>query len=1791
MADRPGRGSDVLADPMVLAIDGPGEDDDAGGDAAPSLLPGAPQPPGGAGAEGGAEGGAAAAAEGGRPRGMQRSLSMAKHHLQQASQVIETTLLEALDERGKLHPVPLDVAASKLEVGGLELSVEVEGAWERAQLAAHPTPKHRKSPEKGKAAKAKYETRRSSSAMDDGPCVRRAAAALIATQVLEFVVIISIVVNTVILAAQHPNNDYSASANTAMESIDLALTCVFTVEMAIRIAAHGFNTAAQPGQPAYFHEGWNRLDFFVVIISWVSVIYDLAQPSGADGNLSGLLQSLSALRLLRFLRVIKSVPFFADVGAILATLGDSVAQSANILGFLFFVFLVAGIVGIQMFSGMLAYRCSVTPPAPDLTGWDRPAGGDGGMGLGIQHRHCFPTPPADPDSRTPENLCSATDCPGVLVYPDHDADREPVLANNTSAGCPKCFQDHGSCQGEEMCWKFGNPGFGYHGFDNIVMAWGTIFIWMTQLYWWETAYIIENSDAGVSSTIAWYSGFLIVVMLAFLTVNMFVAVITNTFAAARAQAAVDDVHEKLVPVFVHVRHTDRTHKSLDSWVTTTIKGQRSVGELKEVLARKFNLPKKSTKVFLGQLKEDDVYNVGEVKLVPDVDRRWGFPTRQMADEEELSESLLQEKTRRETKHERMEDAKEANKMYSTDQRDLRGTPAEAEMISPHRTLELKWKPPFYRVRFLHKIATSSLFETLVMVAIMANTCSLMFEGAEPKPPDAPMDALKVAEFVFTGVFVVEMLCKIFGMGMLNYLYTPVNCLDCLIVLLGVVSMISEIMPGSSVARLVRVFRVARVTRVGRVTRLFQMIESMRELILNVGRSSTTILNVVLVIIFTLTVQAIIGVQCFGGTFPASYTASYIPRRNFETFGRGWLLAFQTMTGDDWSNQMYAYMNVANPLGTFLFFAFCFVMTNYILLNLFVAVILENFELAEDEKVQKQADAEKEVWRSMLEHFIMGGSADVTTLGGAEKPQLKRAHSVKRNASAAAAKSPFAQFKQSQGESHHDWTCVSPIRWCIKGCIKGSFSCYTEQIQDGVRNVADKIPRCQDDNALCCSISEGNDSSLCLFHGRVKEKRIMVTNEFGEEVEEIVMEYSHPVRNFFERLENNKWFERFILLTIVLSSVALAWAGPPGSKDGLELWDGALATDVLDASNLVFFVIFVVEMAIKVIANGFLFTPDAYLMGGWNRLDFIVILFGVVDYATDQTGSMGRILRMGRCLRPLRMINKNEGMKKIITAVLQSISTNIGVMVLATTMYIIFSILGVQLFGGRFKYCSCDWAVGPSVWLENATMVLVDGEEVTGMNDTMLCLTSSTVTTSNGTKYHESTLPNVHTVPALVESNATVEACAWMNKPYRFDTFGYASESLFTASTLAGWTDIMEASLDVTHFYQQPQAFANPVAVVYWVLFVFMMGVFFTNLFVGVLVDHMNRSDGTALMTQEQLEWSDLHATTRHIKPAFRVLVPSSSLLRRLALRFVSDPLWDRLSSAAIIGNVAVMMLEFEGNPDWYFEFLESVNTGFLIFFSVECVLKLLAVGPVLYWTDSWNKFDIIVVAGSWVAMVIEVEGVQATRAFRAFRIALILKGSFGNSLRSLFGTLIMSVQPCMNIITLLLLQFSLFSILGMQLFAPPTNNTAEDWSLNLTRLPEFGQVQQTSMSNFLSFGNAMRLLFECISGKDWKIVMYEIEEYSAAVRPAPASAPRRLKPDALHNSVRNPNPRGPVELRSQSCTPSPYSHLIPAPTNANGCWRQAFWFFFLHYFFAVFILQNLFIAIIVDASVQPIPLS
>ena len=133
----------------------------------------------------------------------------------------------------------------------------------------------------------------------------------------------------------------------------------------------------------------------------------------------------------------------------------------------------------------------------------------------------------------------------------------------------------------------------------------------------------------------------------------------------------------------------------------------------------------------------------------------------------------------------------------------------------------------------------------------------------------------------------------------------------------------------------------------------------------------------------------------------------------------------------------------------------------------------------------------------------------------------------------------------------------------------------------------------------------------------------------------------------------------------------------------------------------------IEFTVKNIAFGFYFTPNAYLMGGWNRLDFVVVVFATVGKCQELAGAgsspLGSILRLGRCLRPLRLINKNPGLKVIVNAIIDSMATNSAVLGLSFLLFLIFGILGCNVFGGKFYSCMCDGTVdgpitGGDAWL-------------------------------------------------------------------------------------------------------------------------------------------------------------------------------------------------------------------------------------------------------------------------------------------------------------------------------------------------------------------------------------------------------------------------------------------------------------------------------------------------------------
>jgi hypothetical protein len=204
----------------------------------------------------------------------------------------------------------------------------------------------------------------------------------------------------------------------------------------------------------------------------------------------------------------------------------------------------------------------------------------------------------------------------------------------------------------------------------------------------------------------------------------------------------------------------------------------------------------------------------------------------------------------------------------------------------------------------------------------------------------------------------------------------------------------------------------------------------------------------------------------------------------------------------------------------------------------------------------------------------------------------------------------------------------------------------------------------------------------------------------------------------------------------------------------------------------------------------------------------------------------------------------------------------------------------------------------------------------------------------------------------------------------------------------------------------------------------MMSFFVTNLFIGVLVDFIGHSDGTALLTQAQQQRSDLSKFQRlHGKPTTRERPPTSSI-RRKCFDMVKSSYWIHVSNGFILFNIVIMCCEYEGQSQSGLDTIDELNAFCLVIFTVEMLVKLVAHFPIKYWQDPWNKFDAVVVILSWVAMIFELGSAQAIRALRAIRIVLVVKNAKG--IRTMFQTLMLSVYPSLNISVLLLLLYALF---------------------------------------------------------------------------------------------------------------------------------------------------------------------
>uniref|UniRef100_A0AAG5DD54 Ion transport domain-containing protein n=1 Tax=Anopheles atroparvus TaxID=41427 RepID=A0AAG5DD54_ANOAO len=214
---------------------------------------------------------------------------------------------------------------------------------------------------------------------------------------------------------------------------------------------------------------------------------------------------------------------------------------------------------------------------------------------------------------------------------------------------------------------------------------------------------------------------------------------------------------------------------------------------------------------------------------------------------------------------------------------------------------------------------------------------------------------------FVALFSLEMFLKMYSLGLQGYFVSLFNRFDCFVVIGSVIEVLltnTQLMPplGISVLRCVRLLRVFKVTKYW---------QSLSNLVASLLNSIQSIASLLLLLFLFIVIFALLGMQVFGGRFIFN-SMDNKPRSNFDSFVQSLLTVFQILTGEDWNAVMYDGIQAYGGVASFgilasIYFIILFICGNYILLNVFLAIAVDNLADAESlTAVEKEDDADTEL---------------------------------------------------------------------------------------------------------------------------------------------------------------------------------------------------------------------------------------------------------------------------------------------------------------------------------------------------------------------------------------------------------------------------------------------------------------------------------------------------------------------------------------------------------------------------------------------------------------------------------------------------------------------------------------------------------------------------------------------------------------------------------------------------------------------------------------------------------------
>lgn len=549
----------------------------------------------------------------------------------------------------------------------------------------------------------------------------------------------------------------------------------------------------------------------------------------------------------------------------------------------------------------------------------------------------------------------------------------------------------------------------------------------------------------------------------------------------------------------------------------------------------------------------------------------------------------------------------------------------------------------------------------------------------------------------------------------------------------------------------------------------------------------------------------------------------------------------------------------------------------------------------------------------------------------------------------------------------------------------------------------------------------------------------------------------PIQKLFQ-LVNSDAFTALITLLIVLNTITL----------GMEHYNMSTSErSFLNSANLVFTVAFTVELVLKVIGLG----PRQYAKDFFNLFDFVIVTISLVELIIDSEGGgksgLGA-LRTFRLMRIFKLARSWKNLRKLLHTILLSIMDVTNAAILLVIIMFIFTLLGMQLFGGRWTanffcddpsdYDACI-ADTPrpnfdSFWWGFVTVFQV----LTGENWNELLYIGKRVNGEIAWVYFVSLnmigaymVLNLFLAILLArfEADDKVEELEEIKEALREESKRRLEARLSGASVAPMPLDADKEDVD------QPRRLTSQT----------FRRSFTTQNTAGSELGE--GEDGVIMLNPNKL--------TMHPTAWALFLFPPEMNLRQKVFRLINSGRFDNFILCLITVSTVLLAIEEpyvstckDTTCKTFYLFLRYSDIILNILFISEMLLKMFALGIVLhqhsYLRSGWNILDFIIVGISTTSLVLGSDGalkaLKSLRSLRALRPLRVISRSPG--MRLVVNAIIAAIPAIANVSVVVFLFMFIFAIIGVQNFSGGLNG-CNDPSLQISGATRFDCLGYDSM--------------------------------------------------------------------------------------------------------------------------------